>query len=129
MNRAPTQDRAARCCMEPWPPTPSAMNRAPTPRTTRPRTRCRLPPDCFVDVVGEVFVFGGADVGGEVFAAAVGEEEDDVASLHALGVTLGDAEDGAGADAGEDTSLLQQLLGGGKGVGGIDDDAVVEDVG
>src|SRR3990172_12878566 len=100
-------------------PTISCQSAACIPRS--------LPPDLVFDVLGEVFVVGGPELGAEVLPAAVGEETDDVAGVEALGDALGGLHDGAGGDAGEDAFLLGQLLGRGEGRARVDNDLAVED--
>ena len=47
----------------------------------------------------------------EVALAAVAEDNDDVAGIHALGDSLGGPEGGAGADAGDDAFVGGDLAG------------------
>src|SRR3990172_188756 len=100
-------------------PTISCQSAACIPRS--------LPPDLVFDVLGEVFVVGGPELGAEVLPTAVGEEADDVAGVEALGGALGGLHDGAGGDAGEDSFLLRQLLRRSERRARLEKDLAVED--
>src|SRR6266542_1886239 len=64
--------------------------------------RVRLPPHFCIDIVGQVAVVRRPDFCREVLPASVGEQEDDVAVVDALGILLGRAQYSARRDAGKD---------------------------